>query len=113
MRHYPSTQPFYSLKRYPSSLTDHRPQHAALSSIKKRSRPAKSLTNRRCAHAPAPPQKTLDSALRITENETQYQSVAHQDWRGQEGGRACLRIDRFKVTQSGQIEKEKAEREKA
>src|ERR1700730_12079369 len=67
----------------------------------------------RAGDAQAPPQKTLESALRTTENETQYQSVAHQDWRGQEGGRACLRIDRFKVTQSGQVEKEKAEREKA
>jgi transposase len=39
--------------------------------------------------------------------------ACHQDWRGQEGGRACLRIDRFKVTQSEPLEKEKAENEKA
>ena len=59
----------------------------------------------RAGDAPAPPQKTLESALRITENEAQYQSVAHQDWRGQEGGWACFRIDRFKVTQSGRSKK--------
>src|ERR1700680_4656150 len=67
----------------------------------------------RAGDAPAPTEKTLESALRITENETQYQSVAHQDWRGQERARACLRIDRFKVTQSGSLGKEKAENGKA
>src|SRR5271166_6998805 len=51
--------------------------------------------------AQAPPEKTLESALRITENETQYQSVADQNWRGEKRGRTCLRIDRFKVTHPG------------
>src|SRR5271166_320566 len=67
----------------------------------------------RAGDAPAPPQKTLESALRITENEAQYQSVAHQDWRGQEGGWACFRIDRVKGAQAARIEKETASDEKA
>ena len=57
--------------------------------------------------------KLWNRLCELQKNEPQYQSVAHQDWRGQEGGRACFRIDRFKVAQSGSLEKEKAEDAKA